>query len=494
MEMTIYIILILTILISYMFLYSTWNTFYRNKNLPPGPMPLPIIGNVLHIHKGELVKSLNQLKEKYGSIYTLYFGSRPVVILCGYQMVKEVLVDRGEEFSDRGRLPTVDRFFKGHGVIFANGENWKQLRRFTLTTFRNFGMGKRSIEERIQEEVQFLIEELRNLRQSPVNPTNILLQSMSNVACSVLFGQRFDYKDLKFLKIVQNFNEAFRLMGSTWGQLHDLMPEILDYIPGPHQNIDTILHEQLEYVSERVKLNQETLDPSNPRDYIDCFLIKMIQESQNPTSQFNIKTLLLNIVQLFFAGTETVSGTLRHGLLLLLHYPEIQEKLHNEIDKVIGSNRLPSVEDRSKMPYMDAVIHEIQRFSDVLPLNLPHTPVRDIEFHGYTIPKGTDVYPMLFWCLRDPDFFKNPEKFDPGHFLDDNGCLKAPDAFVPFSTGKRVCAGEGLARMELFLFLTTILQNFKLTSKTTFTNADVKPKLTGFSNIPIAYELSFVPR
>ncbi|PIO30953.1 hypothetical protein AB205_0132330 [Aquarana catesbeiana] len=273
-----------------------------------------------------------------------------------------------------------------------------------------------------------------------------------------------------------------------------MIPEIMDYVPGPHQRINKLLQNLLDFVSERVKINQETLDPSDPRDYIDCFLIKMKQEGQNPSSEFNTKSLLLTVLQLFFAGTETVSSTLRHGLLILVHYPEIQDKLHHEIDEVIGVNRRPNIEDRSKMPYMDAVIHEIQRFSDVLPLNLPHASQQDIKFKGYNIPKGTDVYPMLYCALRDPSHFKTPHMFNPGHFLDENGSFKKQDAFIPFSTGKRVCAGEGLAKMELFLFFTTILQNFKLTSKMKFTDADISPKMTGFSNIPIPYELSFVPR
>ncbi|XP_073454685.1 cytochrome P450 2G1-like [Aquarana catesbeiana] len=494
MEITALATLLLILVLSFMFIYSTWDKMYRKRNLPPGPTPLPVIGNLLHVKRGEMVKSLDQLKEKYGSIYTLYFGSRPVVILCSYQMVREVLIDHGDEFSNRGHMPTVDRFFNAHGPILSNGERWKQLRRFTLMTLRNFGMGKRSIEERIQEEANFLIEELRNHKQSPINPTNRLVQSVSNVICSVVFGSRFEYEDLRFLRLLNMFNETFQLMGSTWGQLHDMIPEIMDYVPGPHQRINKLLQNLLDFVSERVKINQETLDPSDPRDYIDCFLIKMKQEGQNPSSEFNTKSLLLTVLQLFFAGTETVSSTLRHGLLILVHYPEIQDKLHHEIDEVIGVNRRPNIEDRSKMPYMDAVIHEIQRFSDVLPLNLPHASQQDIKFKGYNIPKGTDVYPMLYCALRDPSHFKTPHMFNPGHFLDENGSFKKQDAFIPFSTGKRVCAGEGLAKMELFLFFTTILQNFKLTSKMKFTDADISPKMTGFSNIPIPYELSFVPR
>ncbi|XP_075692274.1 cytochrome P450 2G1-like [Rhinoderma darwinii] len=494
MDITVLTALILALLVSCMFIYSTWDKMYRRRNLPPGPTPLPIIGSLLHIKHGELVKSLNQLRDKYGSIYTLYFGSRPVVILAGYQMVKDALIDQGDHFSNRGQMPTVDRFFQAHGMILSNGERWKQLRRFTLITLRNFGMGKRSIEERIQEESQFLIEELKSRKQSTFNPTNIVVQAVSNVICSVVFGDRFDYNNLQFLKILNIFNEVFQIMSSTWGQLHDMIPEIMNHIPGPHQKINKLLQELLVFITERVKMNQETLNPSNPRDFIDCFLIKMNQEKQNPKSEFNTRNLLLSVLQLFFAGTETISSTIRHGLLILLRHPEIEAKLYQEINRVIGDNRSPSIEDRSKMPYTDAVIHEIQRFSDVLPMNLPHSSVKDITLHGYTIPKGTDIYPLLYCALRDPEYFKTPNKFNPGHFLDENGGFKKDEAFIPFSTGKRICAGEGLAKMELFLFFTTILQNFKLTTRMHLTDEDINPKMTGFSNVPRPYKLSFVSR
>ncbi|XP_053577666.1 cytochrome P450 2G1-like [Bombina bombina] len=484
--------LFLAVLLSY--IYSLWKRTYKKSNLPPGPTPLPIIGNLLHVKRGELVKSLMKLWKTYGSVYTLYFGSKPVVILCGHQTVKEALVDQADDFSGRGKMPTVDRILQGYGVIMANGERWKQLRRFTITTLRNFGMGKRSIEERIQEEAQSLVEAIRKCEQRPFNPTNLLVQAVSNVICSVVFGKRFEYEDVEFLKLLNLLNESFIHFSSTWGQLQDMLPKIMDHIPGPHHKVDAILNMFAQFVKERAKENNKTLDPTSPRDYIDCFLIKMKQDNQNPASEFGMKNLVMSTSGLFFAGTETVSSTLRHGLLILLKYPEIEAKIHEEIDRVIGQNRNPTIDDRNKMPYTDAVIHEIQRFSDVIPMSVPHCVTRDTTFHGYTIPAGTDVLPLLCTVLRDPTQFATPEKFNPGHFLDSNGCFKKSDAFVPFSTGKRICAGEGLAKMELFLFLTYILQNFKLSSKTQFTDDYIKPQMTGFSNVPKPYELSFIPR
>ncbi|XP_069799552.1 cytochrome P450 2G1-like isoform X1 [Dendropsophus ebraccatus] len=474
--------------------YLLWTHLYKRHRLPPGPTPFPLIGNLLEVRNGQMAKTLMELGKKYGSVYTFHFGPRPVVVFCGYEAVKEALVDHGEDFIGRGRQPTVDRVFQGYGLIPSEGDRWRQLKRFTLTTLRNFGVGKRTIEDRIKEECSFLLEELKSYKGRQFDPAIIISKAVSNVISSVVFGSRFQYDDARFHRMLDIFYETFELMSSIWGQIQDMVPMIMNHLPGPHQKITTLLEELNDFIAERVKLDQETLDPQNPRDYIDCFLIKMQEEKDNPESEFNMRNLILTLNNLFFAGGETVATTLKHGFLVLLRYPDIQVKIQKEIDDVIGRNRQPNTEDRSKMPYTDAVIHEIQRFSNVIPMNAPHSATRDTNFRGYTIPKGTGVCALLCSVLEDPTYFSTPDKFNPNHFLDSEGNFKRNDAFVPFSLGKRLCLGEGLARMELFLFFTSVLQNFKLTSKTQFTDSDIYPRMTGFANVPIPYQMSFVSR
>lgn len=480
--------------LGFIIVYLLWTHLYKRHRLPPGPTPLPLIGNLLEVRNGQMAKTLMELGKKYGSVYTFYFGPHPVVVFCGYETVKEALVDHGEDFIGRGRQPTVDRVFQGYGLMVSEGDRWRQLKRFTLTTLRNFGVGKRTIEDRIKEECSSLVEELTSYKGCQFDPAMIISKAVSNVISSVVFGSRFQYDDARFHRMLDIFSETFELMSSIWGQIQDMIPMIMNHLPGPHQKITTLLEELNDFVAERVKLNQETLDQQNPRDYIDCFLNKMQEEKDNPTSEFNMRNLILTLNNLFFAGGETVATTLKHGFLVLLRYPDIQAKLHKEIDDVIGRDRQPNIEDRSKMPYTDAVIHEIQRFSNVIPMNAPHSATRDTNFRGFTIPKGTGVCALLCSVLEDSTHFATPDKFNPNHFLDSEGNFKRNEAFVPFSLGKRSCLGEGLARMELFLFLTSVLQNFVLTSQTQFTDSDIYPRMTGFANVPISYKMSFVSR
>ncbi|KAM4641697.1 cytochrome P450 2A6-like [Discoglossus pictus] len=485
---------LLVLVLLCLFTYSTWNQIYRKRNLPPGPTPLPLIGNLLDLKRGKMVGSLMKLWEQYGPVYTLYLGSRPVVFICGYQAVKEALIDQGEEFSGRGSLPAMDKFTLGYGITFNKGEGWKQMRSFSFKTLKSFELGKMSTESKIQDEAQMIVEKFRKSEGLPLDPSKAILVAVSNLFYFITFGNHFEYKVEKFTKFTKTGEDVFRLMNSTWGQMVEALPGLMKYIPGPHKKINLLSKELMEFIDKRVKMNQETLDPNCPRDYIDCFLLKMEQEKQNPNTEYTLKNLYASIYNLFMAAIDSVTTTMNYSLLILVTLPDIQAKVHEEIDQVIGRDRMPRIYDRSLMPYTYAVMSEIQRFSDIGPLNVTHSVIKDTQFRGYTIPKGTDISPLLCTVHRDPSQFSTPNEFNPNHFLDEDGKYKKNDACMPFSTGKRKCPGESFAQMEYFLLLTTILQNFTLISEKKFTLEDIAPRMEGFFNHPIPYQLSFIPR
>ncbi|XP_066476016.1 cytochrome P450 2C19-like isoform X3 [Tiliqua scincoides] len=426
----------LAICLSCLFFLAAWRRTWGKEKMPPGPSPLPILGNTLQLKTNNLAQTLQELGEKYGPVFTLHFGAERVVVLHGYEAIKEALIDRGEEFVARGRLPLADKINQGLGIIFSNGERWKQLRRFTLTTLRNFGMGKKSIEERIQEEARYLLEKFQDTKGRPFEPTFLLSPAFSNIICSIVFGTRYEYDNKKFMTLMNYFNDNFQVFSSPWGQ----------------------------------------------------------EKHNGGSSEFTIDNFVMCAADLFAAGTETTSSTLRYGFLILLKYPAIQGKVQEEIDRVVGRARHPCMADRGQMPYTDAVIHEIQRFISLIPLSLPHAVLRDTPFRQYIIPKGTTIFPNLSSVLYDCREFPNPKEFDPRHFLHEDGRFRKSDFFMPFSAGKRICAGEGLARMELFLFFTTILQNFTLKPLVHPKDIDLTPQFSSTGNMPRSYQLCAVPR
>ncbi|XP_044521696.1 cytochrome P450 2C23-like isoform X1 [Gracilinanus agilis] len=481
-------------LVCFLFFQLIWNKGYKARRLPPGPIPLPILGNMLQMDSKDIFTFFDKMAKKYGPVYTVYMGLQRFVVLHGYEAIKEALIDQGDDFLNRAALPIFEDSFKGHGILSSNGEKWRQNRRFSLMTLRNFGMGKRSIEERVQEEAQCLVDEFQKTKGQFFDPTFILGCAPCNVICSILFNNRFNYDDKTFLNLMRMLNENFRLLNTPWIQLYNMYPSLIKHLPGSHRTVHKNIDDVKDFIMDQVKKHQETLDPNNPRDYIDCFLIKMQQEKLNPQSVFNYKELTATGSNLFAAGTETTSSTLRYGLLLIMKYPKIQAKVHEEIDRVLGSSRKPSMQDRVKMPYVDAVVHEIQRYIHLLPFSLPRLAAQDIHFQKYVIPKGTNVFPLLYSILYDRKAFPNPYEFDPENFLDKSGNFQKNDHFVPFSLGKRLCLGESLARMELFLFLTTILQNFTLKPMVEPKELEIIPLRSGIVNIPSIYKLALIPR
>ncbi|XP_002933619.1 cytochrome P450 2K1 [Xenopus tropicalis] len=452
-----------SVLLSVVVCIFLYKVFYggekESQNFPPGPKPLPLIGNlhIMNMRKPHL--TFMELAKTYGSVFSVQLGLRKTVVLCGADTVRDALINHAEEFSERARIPVFEDITKGHGIVFAHGENWKVMRRFTLSTLRDFGMGKKTIEDKICEESDSLVEIFKSYNGKPFDNTLILNSAVANIIVTILLGDRFDYKDPTLLKLVKVVNQNIRIGGGFMARLYNIYPSVMRWIPGDHKTVFKNIAKVYKFLNKTFTEHRKVLDVNDQRDLIDAFLVKQQEEKLSSKKFFHNQNLTVLVANLFAAGMETTSTTLRWGLLLMMKYPEIQKKIQEEIDRVIGSAE-PRLEHRKLMPYTDAVIHEIQRFANIAPNNVPHETTQDVTFRGYFIPKGTQVIPMLTSVLRDKAYFKKPEEFYPEHFLDSEGKFVKNEAFLPFSAGRRSCAGETLAKMELFLFFTKLLQNF----------------------------------
>ncbi|XP_030886246.1 cytochrome P450 2K6-like [Leptonychotes weddellii] len=388
---------------------------------------------------------VRELSQKYGSIYSIQMGPKKVVVLSGYEIVKAALVNYGDQFGERSQVPIFERLFEGKGIVFSHGETSKTMRRFSLTTLRNFGMGKRLIEDRIIEECQHLVGSFESHRGKPFEVKTVMNASVANVIVSVLLGKRFADQDIQFLRLLTLTGENVKLVG------------------GPR--IAVTVCSLLNFTSSK--------------------------EKDTSTAYFSDENLvaLVSYLLRFAAGTETVASTLCWALLLMMRYPEVQKKVCDEITKVVGSAQ-PRIAHGTQMPYTDAVIHEVQRFADILPTSLPHATTTDVIFKNYYIPKGTEVTTLLTSVLRDQAQWEKSDTFNPEHFLSSTGKFIKKEAFMPFSVGRRLCAGESLAKMELFLFFTSLMQKFTFQPPpgVSHRDLDLTPDI-GFNTRPMPHKL-----
>ncbi|KAM6351690.1 LOW QUALITY PROTEIN: cytochrome P450 2W1 [Alca torda] len=424
-------------------------------NLPPGPFPLPIVGNLHLLDMRRQDKSLMKISEKYGPVFTVHLGFQRVVVLTGYQAAKDALGNTADVFVDRPAILIFYHIQHGNGVFFSSQELWKTTRRFTVATTQDLSMGKHLGEERMLEELRFLIL-IKSFKGGPFK-LRFLNMAPTNITFAILFGKKFDYEDPTYLTLLRLIDEVMHLLGSPFLHLFNFYP-FLGFLLKPRKMVLKKVEEVCVILKKCIKESKESLNKSNLKSYIDALLFKQEEENKSNTL-FHDTNVLASALDLLMAGTEMTSTTLEWAILLLMKYPEVQNKVHAEIERVLGPDCLPTFEDRKKMPFTNTVIHEVQRFVTLLP-HVPRCTSVDTHLKGYFIPKGTTVIPLLTSVLLDKTQWETPDEFSPNHFLDADGNFVKKKAFLPFSTGRRNCIRESLATMELFIFFTGLIQKF----------------------------------
>ncbi|KAA0706602.1 Cytochrome P450 2B15 [Triplophysa tibetana] len=443
----------------FLVLFETLRFHFSRCKTPPGPRPFPFVGTIPYSVKYPMgcIRSFHQ----YGEMATMFLGRQPIITLNTLQITKETFVQEASTFSGRPHLPVMEWMTNGLGIIMAQyGDSWRQQRRFALHTIRNFGLGKKSVEERVLEEGRYLAAEMIKAKETAFDPQHVIQNAVSNIICSIVFGGRCEYDNKRFEYFLKILNENFVLMGSAVGQIFSLIP-FIKHFPGPHQKIIRNTNELQGFIRGEVEEHKQTLDPENPRDFIDAYLLEIKNQKSHEDSTFHEENMVRTAADLFLAGTDTTATTIRWGLIFLMENSEVQERCHEEIVQVLGYDRLPSMDDRDKLPYTYATVHEIQRCANILPLGVVHETTQLTKLRGYDIPKGTMIMTNLTRIFTDEKHWKSPDTFNPENFLDENGHFYKPEAFIAFSVGPRVCLGETLAKTELFIFITSLLQRIQ---------------------------------
>ncbi|XP_068822418.1 cytochrome P450 2J2 isoform X2 [Capricornis sumatraensis] len=423
----------------------------RPKNYPPGPPRLPFVGNFFQLDFEQGHLSLQRFVKKYGNLFSLELGDLPSVVITGLPLIKEVLVHQDQNFVNRPITPIRERVFKENGLIMSNGHIWKEQRRFSLTALRNFGLGRKSLEEHIQEEVAFLIQAIGEKNGQPFNPHFKINNAVSNIICSIAFGERFDYQDDQFQELLRLLDEVTYLETTLWCQLYNVFPRIMNFLPGPHQRLFSNWEKLKMFVARMIENHKRDWNPAEARDFIDAYL----QETEKDEAPCVVATknhLNKSII--------TVLSSIRAMLL--------QVSMKKTLSTAPWTSSL--LEQRQRQPPCAGVC-------STWPCTLKS--------------KGTMVLTNLTALHRDPAEWATPNTFNPEHFLE-NGRFKKREAFLPFSIGKRMCLGEQLARTELFIFFTSLLQKF------TFRPPDNEELSLAFrmglTLSPVSHRLCAVPR
>lgn len=433
------------------------------KRLPPGPKGLPLIGHLIHRTQLFDHKRCMELAKVYGPVVRFSMGIKDVVFLNSYESVKEILSRKEMLFRSENNVVSQIEY---QGIGTLNGDDWKQNRNFCLHVLRDLGFGKRSMEDHITEEAQFLLEKIAEMKGAPLDLDKYLAPSVSNNITSLVFGRRFPYEDhrRKYLDDrIRRFAKLFQA-GARFTFLPCWIFRITNLLPYATSHlIEEILDELACFIRQEIDQHEETVDEQNNRDFIDGYLQKMREHEHDPDAKFKKVNLIGNILAFFGGGTHTIKSTVHwHMLNCADKRDTVQRRIQEEIDEVVGKERAPRWDDQSQMPFTMATIMEMYRWRAIAPLAIPREAAEDIVYKDYVIPKGTVVIGNIGAVHMDPTFWENPVEFRPERFLKDDGTGLKPKAeqLIPFSVGKRMCPGETLATVEVFLYLTTILQKF----------------------------------
>ncbi|KAG8179967.1 hypothetical protein JTE90_016300 [Oedothorax gibbosus] len=473
-------------------LYWTFVKLFKNKNLPPGPIGVPILGHLPFL-SSEPHRDLHKLGQKYGGIFGIYNGRTHVVILGDYPSLKEAL---GKSTTTDRPETTFDFIPDGVGFSSVNGEEWVEQRRYCMRAMRNVGLGRDTWEDILQAEVSDFVELISRQNGRPFDPTLPLTASVSRNISALLFGRRLSINDEQadlFAAAIYSSSQFAPLIGarSAFPSLMDALARI-GLLEKKAASLDKLV-EFNRFVRDQVEERRRQNTEDDKDDFIGGYLQK-IKENRgfNLGNTFNETNLHGNIQALFIGASDTTRTSLSWLMLALAAHQGAQRKVQKEADREGGT--AVTWAGRGRYPVAVATIMEGQRWRTVAPLNTGRVAMEDIRVGGYDIPKGTTIIANNWGVHNDTNYWTDPEEFRPERFLSADGTqvnLK-PESYVPFSYGKRNCPGETVAIMEILFYFVAILRKFNVLPPE---GREINLQGTlGLTYQPIPQELCFVPR
>ncbi|CAA2993979.1 geraniol 10-hydroxylase [Olea europaea subsp. europaea] len=433
----------------------------RGKNLPPGPAPLPIIGN-LHLLGDQPHKSLAKLAKTYGPIMCLRFGSINTVVITSSAMAKEVLQKQDLAFSSRhvpNAIHAHDQF-KYSVVWLPVASKWRSLRKILNSNM--FSGNRLDANQHLRvRKVQELIAYCRKNSQAgeAVDIGRAAFRTSLNLLSNTIFS-----KDLTdpFADSAKEFKDL------VWNVMVEAgKPNLVDFFPildkldplGIRRRMTIHFGKVIQLfdglINERLQ-RRKSLNSGNT-DVLDV-LLDTSQENPEEIDRVHIERLCLD---LFVAGTDTTSSTLEWAMAETLKSPETMKKAKAELAEVIGKGKVLEEADVSRLPYLRCMVKEALRIHPPVPFLIPRRVEEDVEVSGYTVPKNSQVLVNAWAIGRDPTLWENPLEFKPERFMESELDVRGRDfELIPFGAGRRICPGLPLAIRMVPVMLGSLLNSF----------------------------------
>ncbi|KAF8374473.1 hypothetical protein PRIPAC_80902 [Pristionchus pacificus] len=424
--------------------------YYANvRRYPKGPTPLPLIGNLHQFDPNRLHHYFERVQAEYGDVFTVWTPA-PMVILMSYSTIKEALVTKGDDFLGRmGRFPDdVLMATDNGGVIFSDGENWREQRRTAVHILRDFGMGRNVMEAQVKVSMDEFMRHLESIEDKssvdfrwPLQARNIFFEFLYS-GCKR--DQQAPVRIPLPVQRLQTTHGLFRhahlpCMCSGYGAIvlctlyvfenvrASALSQMAMQFPwiarlpvvgwlavGQHRKTASRLQAHIRTDIQRCTTTFN--DNDEPACFVHAYMQRMAKNPQLTEDQ------MVNVCgDFFFAGMETTSTTLRWAMLHMAKNLRVQDKIRAEIHAVLGKDGEVTMNDKMRLPYTSAAVSELQRMANIVPLNVFHRTVTDTKVDGHSIPSNTIIIAQIHNVMKRGEIFENADEFRPERFLMEDG-------------------------------------------------------------------------
>lgn len=380
------------------------------------------------------------------------------------------------------------------GITCTDGPLWAEQRNFATKHLREAGFGRKPMQVQIQNELNELLDVIDEQRGEAIWPGLLLPPSVLNVLWTFTAGQRIQRDDerlTRLLTLMQQRSKAFDMSGGILNQmawLRFLAPEKTGF-----NLINRFNFELHSFFMETINEHKIHYDEEKSSDDLIYAYIKEMKEHEGKPTTFTDLQLTMTILDIFIAGAQTTSITLDLAFMAMATYPEIQKRIHAELDAALLDGQLPSTNDRSELTYTEATLMEVQRYFHIVPITGPRRALRETTLGGYTIPKNTTILIGSRTVHMDKEHWGDPDTFRPERFLDENKKITNTEHLMPFGQGRRRCLGDALARSCMFTFFAGIIHkhHIKLPAGAPIPDRTLQP---GITLSPKPYKVIFESR